>query len=119
MNADLNLGCSNIRNALYGNDEVFAYIVDKECIFGFVTLYSINLCAVHKDSVIFGFGIAVCDFHREFVVHTVTDRGRTFDGISCRVAQQSDRIQLVDRHSDSHRVARHIRCGDGMRLVIA
>ena len=72
-NADLYLGCGNIRNALDGNDEVFAYIADNEGSAVRIRHQLVEFITVHKYLKVLGLGIAVVELHDKAKAVTMSD----------------------------------------------
>ena len=72
-NADLNLGCGYIGNALDGNDEVFAYIADNEGSAVRIRHQLVEFITVHKHLKVIGLGIAVVELHDKAKAVTMSD----------------------------------------------
>ena len=73
--------------------------------------------AVHVDHKVCGLGIALGDLYREGVVLTVLCNGIAGDGVAL-AARQGDPIGHHDGDGDAHGVARDVRGGDDVRLVV-
>ena len=73
--------------------------------------------AVHVDHKVCGLGIALGDLHREGVVLTVLCNGIAGDGVAL-AARQGDPIGHHDGDGNAYGVARDVRGGDDVRLVV-
>ena len=72
-NADLYLGCGNIRHALDGDHEVFAYINDNKGSTVRIRHQLVEFITVHKHLKVLGLGIAFVELHDKAKAVAVSD----------------------------------------------
>ena len=72
-NADIYLGCGNIRNALNGNNEVFAYISNRKGSAVCIRVPLVKFITVHKYLKVLGPGIAFVELHDKAKAVAVSD----------------------------------------------
>ena len=119
-NVDLYLRCGNIRNALNGNNEVFAYIGNNEVSTGRIRRQLIEFITVHKHLKVLGLGIAVVDLNNKAKSCAVSDGcfNRVEDnGISCACGKR-DIVNFIERNPVSHRVSCNVGRRDRMLLIV-
>ena len=117
-NADLHLRCGNIRNALNGNNEVFAYISNRKGSAVCIRVPLVKFFTVHEHLKILGPGIAIVELHNKVIAVTVSDSGLTrMDYIAC-ACRKRDIVNLKESEVEADRVARNVGRRDQMRLVV-
>ena len=70
---DLYLGCGYIRNALNGNDEVFAYISNRKGSAVCIRVPLVKFITVHKYLKVLSLGITVVELHDKAKAVAVSD----------------------------------------------
>ena len=73
VDTDLYLGCGNIRNALNGNNEVFAYISNRKGSAVCIRVPLVKFITVHKYLKVLSPGITVVELHDKAKAVAVSD----------------------------------------------
>ena len=114
---DFSLGRGDVRNALHGDGQIAAHVVNKAGVAALVAHAAVRLRAVYQHRVVGSLGVAVLDRYGELVVGAVPC-GFGARKLIARAADQRDAVELHDAEGDGYGVARNVRSGEGVLLVV-
>ena len=119
-NVDLNLRCSNVRNALDGDHEVFAYISNYKGSAVRIRHQLVEFITVRKHLKVRCLGITVVDLNNKIISEAVSNscfNSVTDNGISCACGKR-DIVNFIERNPVSHRVSCNVGRRDRMLLIV-